>query len=350
MNAPAVTPYDIVVQIGAFQPWLDVDQQALAAALEHSQHVLLLLSDADRPASANYPFRVRERLQILQLALPENWRARVHIVGVRQNHAPGREWAEILRYVQSLTNKTDPRIGLLQAPDSPPRHWPNAVVLPYPIADHAAADWRAQALGPVETAHVPARCLELLTPATRNWFAQWLASPQRDVLHQEWQQLAKEHQAWSVAPYPPTLVTVDCVVECAQHVLLIERGRPPGKGLWALPGGFIDIHETLLQSAVRELHEETGLKLPASLLPGATALFDAPYRSQRGRVITQAFHFVLPDPTPPAVQAGDDAAQARWVRREQLAEQAEHFHDDHALILDHFLQIMPPHLVMELDQ
>lgn len=345
-----MTPYDIVVQIGAFQPWLPADQQALEQALTLSPHVLLLLSDADRPPSANYPFTARERLQVLHLALPEAWRDRVHILGLRQNRYPGREWAEVLQHLQHLTGKDDPRIGLLQAPDSQPREWPNARALPYVSSPLGAAHWRAMALGPVHAAEVSAQCLEALVPATRPWFTTWLTSSQRTALQAEWQQLAQEREAWSVAPYPPTLVTVDCVVECAGQVLLIERDRAPGKGLLALPGGFIDIHETLLQSARRELTEETGLNLPASLQPVATALFDAPYRSQRGRVITQAFHFVLPEATPPAVQAGDDAAQAQWVRREQLAALNGRFHDDHALILDHFLQVMPANLVMELDQ
>jgi len=52
-------------------------------------------------------------------------------------------------------------------------------------------------------------------------------------------------ESWSVAPYPPTFVTVDAVVIQDDHILLIRRERCPGKGLWALPGGFLDQDETI---------------------------------------------------------------------------------------------------------
>ncbi len=122
---------------------------------------------------------------------------------------------------------------------------------------------------------------------------------------------------WSVAPYPPIFQTVDSVVVQSGHILLVKRGGAPGKGLWALPGGFLDQNETLQNGALRELREETGLIIEESVLFGslrAQRVFDDPHRSSRGRTITTAFHFELvPRETLPAVVGGDDAVNAEWV-------------------------------------
>jgi bifunctional NMN adenylyltransferase/nudix hydrolase len=168
----------------------------------------------------------------------------------------------------------------------------------------------------------------------------WAQLPVFAQVAQEWRQLEHEKALWASAPYPPVLVTVDALVRCANRVLLIQRGRSPGLGLWALPGGFIDVRETTWQSTLRELREETGLHLlPADMAHAlrATHLFDHPDRSQRGRVITHAHYFDLTDRHPPEVQAADDAAAARWVPITELAAMEDQFHDDHFHILDHFL-------------
>jgi len=149
-------------------------------------------------------------------------------------------------------------------------------------------------------------------------------------------------QSWAAAPYPPVFVTVDSVVSCAGHVLLVRRGQAPGLGLLAAPGGFIEQRETAYQSALRELQEETGLALLDSTMLQclkSTAVFDHPDRSQRGRTITHAHHFDLGDRELPEVKAGDDAAQAVWVPIGQVASLEDQFLDDHFHMLDHFLGV-----------
>lgn len=72
-------------------------------------------------------------------------------------------------------------------------------------------------------------------------------------------------QAWSAAPYPPVFVTVDAVLRCQDQVLLIRRAHAPGKGQ-AVPGGFIEQRETVWQSCLRELVEETHCHLPEACM------------------------------------------------------------------------------------
>ncbi len=168
----------------------------------------------------------------------------------------------------------------------------------------------------------------------------WAALPMFAYLVEEWQMLKDYRAAWAVAPYPPVFVTVDTIVRCAGQVLLIKRGQAPGKGLYAVPGGFIEQRETTYQSALRELKEETHLSLLAATMRHslkASAVFDHPDRSQRGRTITHVFYFDLGDRELPEVEAGDDAAAVEWTPIEKLVALEDRFIDDHFHMLDHFL-------------
>jgi 8-oxo-dGTP diphosphatase len=110
--------------------------------------------------------------------------------------------------------------------------------------------------------------------------------------------------------YPRPSVTADCVVITKEEdakVLLIQRRDNPYKGCWAFPGGFMEIDETTEQCAIRELEEETGLKLNKLHQIGAYSKVD---RDPRGRTITVAYLIIIDEPLP--VTGLDDAANAKW--------------------------------------
>ena len=110
--------------------------------------------------------------------------------------------------------------------------------------------------------------------------------------------------------YPRPAVTADCIVitrETEPKVLLIQRGNPPFKGAWAFPSGFMDMDETTEQCAIRELKEETGLRLSDVHQIGAYSKVD---REPRGRTITVAYLAIVDEPI--AVTGQDDAAKAEW--------------------------------------
>ena len=110
--------------------------------------------------------------------------------------------------------------------------------------------------------------------------------------------------------YPRAAVTADTVVIAKgeePQVLLIQRGNEPFKGCWAFPGGFMNMDETTEQCAVRELEEETGLKVNEVWQIGAYSKID---RDPRGRTITVAYLAVVE--APEAVEGQDDAAKAEW--------------------------------------
>ena len=110
--------------------------------------------------------------------------------------------------------------------------------------------------------------------------------------------------------YPRPAVTADCVVitkEAEPKVLLIQRGNMPFKGGWAFPGGFMNMDETTEQCAIRELEEETGLRLLKVQQIGAYSKVD---RDPRGRTVTVAYLAIVDEPI--AVTGQDDAAKAEW--------------------------------------
>lgn len=112
--------------------------------------------------------------------------------------------------------------------------------------------------------------------------------------------------------YPRPSVTVDLVIftiaDNDLKVLLIRRGGEPFKGRWALPGGFVEISESLEKAAARELKEEAGV---TNVYLEQLFTFGEPKRDPRGRVISVSY-FALVDAGRQRLQAASDATEAEW--------------------------------------
>lgn len=122
-------------------------------------------------------------------------------------------------------------------------------------------------------------------------------------------------------PYPDNInsLCADTVVECKGHILLGKRKGLVGKGTWALPGGHKDRGETLQETCLRELDEETNIKVPPMVLRKsivASQIFDNPGRSETAdEKVTQAFHIILDNEKAlPKVRAADDLEEVNWFR------------------------------------
>ncbi|MCD4664135.1 MAG: NUDIX hydrolase [Bacteroidales bacterium] len=118
--------------------------------------------------------------------------------------------------------------------------------------------------------------------------------------------------------YPRPMVTVDAVVfrvnDGLHEVLLIRRKNYPFEGMWALPGGFVDMDETVEEAVARELEEETGL---SNVELKQLHTFSAIGRDPRGRNISVNFYCII-EMENSKVKAGDDAGDARWFPLDNL--------------------------------
>ena len=121
-----------------------------------------------------------------------------------------------------------------------------------------------------------------------------------------------------VYDWPRPAITVDAVVFTFKNnkvkVLLIQRGKNPFKGKWAIPGGFVELNEELEEAVLRELHEETSLRnVPLEQLQA----FGKVGRDPRGRTISITYMGITPQ-TNIRIKSGDDAAEVQWFEIDNI--------------------------------
>jgi len=173
---------------------------------------------------------------------------------------------------------------------------------------------------------------ETLHKNTIAWMESFKKTQKFITLKDSFDDLAEYHEKWRGSPFIPIFNTVDTVVKKSGHILLVRRRGRYGRGLFALPGGFVNPNETLLQSAIRELKEETAIAMPKEQLYAAvkgSRPFDHPRRSLRGRTITQAFKLDLGVGSLPKVKGEDDADKAFWMPTNEVYAHPEWFFEDH---------------------
>lgn len=343
-------PHDLAVYIGRFQPFHNGHLAVLQRALKVAAHCVVVLGSAHQARTPKNPFTWHERAEMIRQAIPATDQARIHFLPIRDYYDEAR-WVEAVRsgvteaafnaglqtthiamvghskdassnYLQRFHGWTLVSLDRLHAADATP------------IRDTLFA----HANKPIE--HTLTALANQAPASTLAFLQSWASLPFMQDLAHEWQQLKADKDRWACAPYPPVFVTVDALVRCSGHILLIQRGHFPGLGLYALPGGFLEQRETVYQSTLRELREETSLDLEEQTMQQAlraVAVFDHPDRSLRGRTITHVHYFDLGEGELPEVSADDDAQAALWAPINQLPSMENQFHDDHFHILDQFL-------------
>jgi len=341
------SPHQLAVCIGRFQIFHNGQRALLTHALSLAPRCAVIIGSAHQARSPRNPFTWQERAEMIRLGLPEADRERIDFIPMRDYYNAGR-WVEAVRAaVATLTPPAGASIVLVgHRKDSTSEYlneFPGWTLADVGRQGEIHAKSLRDAYFSAEPENVESALAAIVNQvpvSTVSFLRAWAKLPYFPTLALEWQALADDKAKWASAPYPPVFVTVDAIVKCAGQVLLIRRGRAPGKGMRALPGGFLEQRDTVYQSAVRELEEETALRLLPDDLAHAlkeVKVFDHPDRSQRGRVITHAHFFDLGQRRPPQVQGSDDADEAQWVKVEDLAAMEDQFHDDHFHILDYFL-------------
>ncbi len=346
--------YSTAVVIGRFQIFHHGHLQLLRQALQQAQQVIVVLGSALQARTPRNPFTWQERGAMINLCLSEAERQRISFL-------PLRDFYQQELWVSALTQQVN-RL-LKQQPGAEKvvllgynKDFSSDYLHAFPQWDLAEVDY-FQGIDAQQLRHIlfsnsdlsaALAVLQDYVPAmVRHYLQSWCQLGYFRRLQQEYAFLLKYQQSWAVAPYPPIFNTVDALVRVADQVLLIRRGGYPGKGLWAMPGGFLDPHERIRTAVLRELREETGLAVLPEILQAslqAVQVFDHPQRSQRGRTITHTHYFVLNQENLPEISAADDAAEAVWVAISQLPELEAEFSDDHFQMLNYFLHLNLPDL------
>ena len=343
--------FDFAVFIGRFQPFHNGHLQVVREGLAQAGKLIVLIGSSWQARNPRNPWLHTEREQMMRACLTTEENDRLICLPLMDVPYNDELW---VRNVQTTVS------GLVTAHHSAP-HQPARIALIGHKKDHTGfylnlfPQW--QSIGVENHQSISATPLrELFFSAQRETLLAAEDSPLPQAVRQwledfaaeeeAYQQISDEiafvrryKEAWQAAPYAPTFVTVDALVVQSGHILLVERRANPGKGLWALPGGFVDQDERLLDACLRELREETRLKVPAPVLKGSIKrqqVFDDPHRSARGRTITHAFLIELEAAASlPKVKGGDDARSARWVPLGEL--QPQQMFEDHYFIIQQLL-------------
>ncbi|AMN50525.1 bifunctional nicotinamide-nucleotide adenylyltransferase/Nudix hydroxylase [Psychrobacter sp. P2G3] len=328
--------YRYLVFIGRFQPFHRGHKAVIDEALKRADEVIMLIGSANLPRSLRNPFSVAERAAMIQGAYSADEAARIHCVGLDDALYNDTRWLQYVQAgVKSVTGDLNADIGLIgHSKDSSSYYlslFPNWASVSVPNYHNLSAT-------PIRDSYLmgASPTPERTPESTRKVLNEFKKTSHYQQLHEEAGFIDKYKKQWESAPYSPTFMTADALVVQSGHILLVERRSMPGRGLWALPGGFLNPKETLFDACIRELREETRLKVPEPVLRGSCHsqhTFDDPYRSARGRTLTQAFYFQLKNDAKglPKVKGGDDAAQAFWLPLAEL-DATMMFEDHYAII------------------
>jgi len=353
--------YTFGIFIGRFQPMHNAHLAVILEGLDMVNHLIILLGGARAARSSKNPFTTEERRKMITESLIEAGvdKKRFTILEVQDYYYNEQKWlAEVQAQVMTIT-KGNQDIALLGYKKDNSSYYlmsfPEWTFVPTKV-EHELDATRVRhlyfeenengeyvnqnglfALEEIETL-VPAPVSKFLNDFMHTDTNDW-SDTYRNLL-QEAKFISAYKKEQEAYPWPIIFVTVDPVVIRSGHILLVKRGGNPGKGSYALPGGFLNPTEWIIDATIRELQEETKIKILPGILQESvqeTRVFESPNRSQRGRTITHATLFDLGGGQLPAVSGGDDAAEAFWMPINEVLAHPEKFYEDHWHIIYSFI-------------
>ena len=335
MNGPS---HDVAVLIGRFQPFHLGHAALLRRAFEVGERVVLVLGSAHSSRTPRNPFSASEREAMIRSTLTESDNRRLLVLGQRDVWCADR-WAREVR--TAVENAVSGRIALVGYR----KDATSAYLGSFPGWDWVdtgrqgpldATPLRERLLGPEPLPEILDGLKDAVDAPVLEFLESWGRGPLRQELSEELAATRRDAASWGDGPF----VTVDVLVRAAGRVLLIRRAKRPGRGLLAMPGGFLKDGELREQGALRVLREETGLVLDDAR-PSREMFFSHPGRSQRARIATHAFLFETFRDGLPELLPGPGVASASWWKEDELAGQEEQFFEDHFHIVSSFLPGLP---------
>lgn len=339
-------PYDLIVYIGRFQPFHDAHEKTIIEASNIAKTVLVLVGSKNSPRTTKNPFTYDERVRMIKDTV-DNRVHDIRVDGIPDYKYDDSAW---IRKVGETVDSVAEDVGAAKIAvighdkDSSSfylNYFPQWEFRPMPAFPMKGETIDATKIRKLMFTQDFAFIKGVVSKKTNEFITDFTLTEEYRMLLREWKYIEDYKKAWSVAPYPPTFNTVDAVVVQSGHILLVKRGGFPGYGQWATPGGFLDPSERIEDAVIRELREETRLKVPEKVLKGSIVtkeVFDDPSRSLRGRTITHAFLIHLDDSEKlPKVKGSDDAIEAVWFSFAEFAKMQEVMYEDHWFIVNHLL-------------
>lgn len=338
--------FDLIVYIGRFQPCHLAHIELMKQGLKRGKELLVLIGSASQPRTTKNPWTWEERATMIKQSLPDGARLRcLPMPDVLYNN---QQWVlnvqKTVSEVQGLIGADPQKIAIIgHSKDEssfylsmfPQWHTIDAGN----IEDIHAADVRA-AYWMMHPEDFDLKVGRNLPPSIHNYLKAFTMRDEYEQLVREYKFLLDYRSAFEGLRHPVQFNTCDAVVIQSGHILLVRRRAEPGRGLWALPGGFIDPSERIIDATLRELAEETRIDCPKAVLRGSircSDVYDHPERSLRGRTFTHASLIELRDGPLHRVKGGDDADKARWVPLGVFQTMQDQLFEDHYHIVNDML-------------
>lgn len=333
--------HEFGVLIGRFQPFHNAHLELVKFALNQAQTLVIGLGSSNQAPDTRNPWSADERQVMIRSCLTEDENKRIRFARLEDYYYNNLRWVAgvqkaigdhiaAAKDVKLIGHKKDTSSFYLNLfPQWGPHLEPNV---------HTDLD--ATKVRDLIFTQDTISIKHMLPPTVYDGVRAWMQTDEFKRLHAEQHHIWEEHDKWRGAQYPPHFVTVDAVCICSGHILVVRRGSKYGNGQVALPGGYLNAKETLEKSCIRELKEETAIKLPRHDLAKMIVdrdTFDHPLRDLRGRVITHAFCFKFPDGELPKVKGSDDADKAWWMPLNEVNNNRTRFFSDHWHIIDRFV-------------
>ena len=359
--------YDTVFWLGRAEPPHHGHVSTIIKAFEYGDKVVVAFGTHDAPRTIKNPWTTEERIQMVLASIPLEFHSRIAFFGAEDYQYSDAEWltnvtAKLRSTASHITQKENPSIAMIAHAKDDTSYYINYFkflkeIISVDEVKVGGEDDPALSSTKIRELYFEGY-LDFIANAVPDGVYQFLRQFRRTAeftaLKAEYDDAVAYQKMFENVPFKNSnFLTSDSVVFQSGHVLLIQRGDSPGKGLWALPGGHLNNNETFLEGAIRELREETELKVPEKVLRGsifAEKVFDHPDRSlrcrikgNRGRSVTMAFGYKLDDSaTLPHVKGSDDAAQARWIPIDVvLNEMRSQLFEDHWHLIKYMADRIP---------
>jgi bifunctional NMN adenylyltransferase/nudix hydrolase len=333
----------LTVFIGRFSPFHNGHAEVLSRALLSSKKVLLLIGSAGQARSIKNPFTFQERKDMIN-AWYSKWcyeynnEDAILVIEPLQDYPNNdQKW---IRQVQSITAQhntfgTKPKLTGANRDESTRYLQAFGDFFDLATVQNTKVGFSLSATS-IRTSMFSGlqNWCNKVPSTTKYWLDIFMSSQDFYSLVKEYEFVENYKKSWASAPFPPIFVCVDACVVQSGHVLVVQRSGFPGNGLWALPGGFVDQKERLVDAAVRELQEETRIEMSPAQLYGSIKdkeIFDHPDRSTRGRTITTCFLFKLNDvKTLPKVKPQlSEVSNVMWITIDRAQKNTDMWYEDH---------------------